>query len=88
MACPAEHTVLGFLSGELPAGEVVRVDDHLDACPPCRRLVLWLARNSPSLAMSPTAADLEPAALPPKLSGGIPRGTSVGRYVVLELLGP
>src|SRR5207245_1711519 len=46
--CPAEETVLAYVEGGLAPDLVESVDDHLDSCPSCRRLLLLVAK-SPSL---------------------------------------
>src|SRR2546421_5082090 len=74
VACPAEETVLGYVDGQLAPELAARVDEHVDGCESCRRLVRLVAAGTPSLAnttpasgsaelaLSPTAADLAPSA--------------------------
>ncbi|HVK84241.1 MAG TPA: protein kinase, partial [Kofleriaceae bacterium] len=95
MACLAEETVLGFLSGELSPLQAASVDEHLEDCASCRQLLRVLARGSEAgaplaamddLARSPTLADLR-ARASELLGRELAAGAKVGRYVVQHTLG-
>jgi len=46
--CLEENTVVDLLRGTLPAGEVARVDAHIDQCAACRQLLSSLAGRDPT----------------------------------------
>ncbi len=85
MSCLDEATFMALATGGLPHARAAEVDAHLDTCPDCRLLVaeaLQAVGPSPVTASSPSQS---PA--PPAPSAELPRGTAVGRYLVLERLG-
>jgi len=85
--CPEEGSVREALSGRFPEVEVARLLAHAERCPSCSRLLV----RSGTLASSenvPTHVVASPAPLaeiPPEEV--LPRGATVGRYMVLEKLG-
>ncbi|HOX44164.1 MAG TPA: tetratricopeptide repeat protein [Myxococcota bacterium] len=89
MPCPDENQTLAFVEGRLPEGQARQVEEHLDACPACRALVADLAREAaPGQGSGPadpeaTRPDLGQAGAGPALR----RGSEVGRYVILDLIG-
>jgi len=99
MECLAEQTVLGFIDGQLSPERATEVDEHVDSCPSCRHLLLFAVRGSGTgsldqtmpvgsgerLALSPTVAVVGPVAT--LVAGRLARGTTVGRYVILDVLG-
>lgn len=91
MRCLDESTFMEVLTGGLSPERTAEVDAHLDACPSCRHLMAQALR-----AQTPTAADSDNATplvlnspAPGRARGEsvLPRGTAVGRYLVLEPLG-
>ncbi len=89
MSCPDENALVGFAAGELSPDEHAAVLEHIDVCADCAAMVADAALavgeptgTEPTLHVSPGHGG--PA---PPLPGPLPRGTSLGRYVVLELLG-
>jgi serine/threonine-protein kinase len=72
-ACPSDDRLLALLEGELPEESRKELQEHIAGCASCRKLVAATARGY--LAHLTGA----PAVLPP--------GVTVGRYVVLGLLG-
>ncbi|WP_375772224.1 serine/threonine-protein kinase [Archangium gephyra] len=85
--CPEEGAVREALSGRFPEAEVARLLAHAENCPSCSLLLV----RSGTLASSedvPTNVVASPAPLaetPPEEV--LPRGATVGRYMVLEKLG-
>jgi tRNA A-37 threonylcarbamoyl transferase component Bud32/tetratricopeptide (TPR) repeat protein len=69
----SEDTILGFVEGRLGADELARVEAHARECPLCDQLVR---------AAFPTP----PAKARPRW-GTLPRGTRIGRYTALDLVG-
>ncbi len=79
MICLDEGQVLLLLEGGLGDAARVEIEAHLDACEACRRLVG---------AAAPTGdVPSEPADQGPGGAGVLGRGASVGRYLVLSVLG-
>ncbi len=72
VACPGEETLAELIDGRLGAGERARIKGHLRGCEACRSIVAG-------------------AGVPPSeggdRAGRLERGTRVGRYIVLELVG-
>jgi tetratricopeptide (TPR) repeat protein len=68
-----------YLAGELDASERARFEAHLPSCADCARTVAGSLGGPPEAAPS---ADDAPG--PP---GTFPRGATVGRYIILSLLG-
>jgi len=89
-SCPDETTLVGFLEGRLDSAAVATVDAHLATCTACRDLVAAaapavLAQGSELAAIGATRTKVAaPAAQP---AGLLPRGATVGRYVLLGLVG-
>jgi tRNA A-37 threonylcarbamoyl transferase component Bud32/tetratricopeptide (TPR) repeat protein len=82
MNCLDENAALSFLEGRLSAAKLGDVEGHLSTCEACRELVA----GSAGLALSVTAPSENPVfvALRSKL---LERGATIGRYVVLDLVG-
>jgi eukaryotic-like serine/threonine-protein kinase len=82
MNCLDENAALSFLEGRLSAAKLGDVEGHLSTCETCRELVA----GSAGLALSVTAPSENPVpvALRSKL---LERGATIGRYVVLDLVG-
>ena len=86
MTCPDENLLVAFADGRLDPGAHARVAEHLDACPDCASLVAdaALAVGEPS---NEATKHVTPAAERGKERGPLPRGTVLGRYVLLDLIG-
>ncbi|MDC0740704.1 serine/threonine-protein kinase [Polyangium mundeleinium] len=84
MEHPSENTILAFVEGRLVAAEAGRLDDHIDACEPCRLLVIAAARAS----LTP-GSDAEEASPPPAFDDAAPleRGAQLDRYTIADVLG-
>jgi tetratricopeptide (TPR) repeat protein len=74
MDCLDETTTLDLLEGKLPPDREAEVKLHLDECEDCRELLAAMAKSTISDAPGNPAAPLD-------------RGRSVGRYIVLDVLG-
>lgn len=76
LECVGAAEALDFVDGTLHADRREWVEDHIDGCDACRRLVAAIIQSG----TGPRQPDpSEPGALPP--------GTAVGRYVVERLVG-
>jgi serine/threonine protein kinase len=89
MQCLDENSVQGLAQGQLTAGTEIAA--HLESCTDCRKLVSWALQPSAS-----GAADATPEVLgsqgggqpgPAASNENLPRGTAVGRYLLLERIG-
>jgi len=90
MSCPDETTLVFFLEGRLDDAAVAKVDAHLATCAACRELVAAsaaavLARASQVAQLAAGGGIAVPAPAP--APGLLPRGATVGRYVILALVG-
>jgi serine/threonine-protein kinase len=78
--CPDENDLAEFTAGLLPPDVGRGVEEHLDRCRDCRRLVALLVRSTapePTASASPAVAGLPPAGL--VLAGRFRLGPLVGR---------
>jgi serine/threonine-protein kinase len=80
-ACLDENQLLLLLDGALSGGAREAAEAHLDACAACRRLV---GAAAPSDDPRASDAGRGPGSGPDRSLG---RGASIGRYLVLSLLG-
>ena len=76
LACLDEDTVLALLDGRLSAPDLARAEAHLASCASCLELV---ALGTGAGAPPPVAPAVSPDQLSP--------GSTVGRYVILHLVG-
>jgi tetratricopeptide (TPR) repeat protein len=90
--CLPENVVLELVMGRASPEVRDQAERHLDTCPACRRLVAAMAKVS--LIGSPSVAedDDSPPTVPPEAGGRDPgspliRGTAVGRYIILSVIG-
>jgi len=82
--CLDDDVVAAFVEGKLWAAERAAALDHLDTCPPCRRLVSSLAAPTSSDSEDDDASAAESMASVPWLlrAGGV-----AGRFIILQRLG-
>jgi tetratricopeptide (TPR) repeat protein len=88
MTCLDEATFMALLTGGLSPERTAEVDAHLDTCPSCRRMMAQAlqAQSTPPASVGELSTLLSPRrASDPEAP--LPRGTAVGRYLVLERLG-
>lgn len=88
LACLSEATIIGFLEHRLPSNAIDDVDTHIDRCMSCRLVLAELARTMPSATVlaSHHATDVGVLTLAAD-EDALPRGTTVGRFVILDVLG-
>ncbi|HVZ73445.1 MAG TPA: protein kinase, partial [Polyangia bacterium] len=79
--CLDENAVLAFLEGRLSPVKLAAADAHLSGCEACRELIA----ESAGVALSVTEAGENPATT--RASPWLARGATIGRYVVLDLVG-
>jgi tetratricopeptide (TPR) repeat protein len=77
MTCPDANVILGFVDGRVPEPERAALSEHFDSCEACLGLVAAAARSHWST--TPEQRDAEPAVLA--------KGTPVGRYLILDVVG-
>ncbi|HEX8702001.1 MAG TPA: tetratricopeptide repeat protein [Myxococcaceae bacterium] len=90
MRCLDEATFMELMLGGLPPDRAAELDAHLDTCPPCRRLMAQALQAGAAEPASATSTLASVHALFRAERGEhapLPRGTAVGRYLVLERLG-
>jgi tetratricopeptide (TPR) repeat protein len=81
MTCPDEDEIVAYAQGHLGPAARERIGAHVDACPICVGLVAEAARAGTRIDGPGGAAEPAGFAEPPG------RGSVLGRYLVLELLG-
>ncbi|MEM6991946.1 MAG: protein kinase [Myxococcota bacterium] len=88
MHCPDENVLVGFAAGELDAATHAAVLRHIESCSDCAELSAdaAVAVGEPG-DTEPTRQVSPGPGAPPAMVGPLPRGTTLGRYVVLDLLG-
>ncbi|HEX4621282.1 MAG TPA: hypothetical protein VH208_06915, partial [Myxococcaceae bacterium] len=80
MDCLSEEKLADLASGQLAGDELTRARFHISECPRCRIIAAELVRVTPRSGESVTQSSPMHVPLPE-------RGTTFGRYVVLEPLG-
>lgn len=50
MTCPDANQLNAFLEGHLPESEAARIEEHIDACPDCRRMIAFGGSSDGDLA--------------------------------------
>ncbi len=80
--CPDETELTDLVLGLLEPEALARMEEHLDGCAECRKVVAVLAGNEGSSRAGTAGTPSEPG-------GGerLERGTELGRYVLLEPIG-
>jgi eukaryotic-like serine/threonine-protein kinase len=90
MTCIDEDTILAFVEGRLGSGAIAAVEAHTRGCSDCRDLlsaaVAVAAPGRPGEG-SVSASDERAAPQPGATAAPLAKGTSIGRYVVLGLIG-
>ncbi|HEX4620256.1 MAG TPA: serine/threonine-protein kinase, partial [Myxococcaceae bacterium] len=90
MECLPENVVLELVMGRASPEVRDQAERHLDTCPACRRLVAAMARTSVLGSASPLEDD-SPATVEPDSprdpATPLLRGTAVGRYIILSVIG-
>jgi eukaryotic-like serine/threonine-protein kinase len=85
--CPSDDRIARFVARAASPEEAAAVERHADGCDGCRATLVELARSLPEPAdeagLLTTQAHSRPAASGPLLA----RGTVIGRFVVLDVVG-
>ena len=81
MACPYESSAQRYLTGGLDQADRTHFEAHLPRCAACARTVAASLRGAPEGTRPASEND------PPPAPGTFARGTTVGRYIILSLLG-
>jgi tetratricopeptide (TPR) repeat protein len=76
--CPSENELLELLSGSLAAERLTALEQHLDGCAVCCEALSSIASRDPQRRARRRRADA---------SATLARGTSIGRYLVVDVLG-
>jgi eukaryotic-like serine/threonine-protein kinase len=84
MKCLDENDAVAFMSGLMTPDAAASVETHTDTCHDCFALLSTLARLVPEVAATPRHASEIDA---PSDRRPVARGATMGRYVVLDLLG-
>ncbi|HMG55658.1 MAG TPA: zf-HC2 domain-containing protein, partial [Kofleriaceae bacterium] len=84
--CLSDSAFTGLLDHRLSAEQRMEVEVHVDACTSCRRLLLELSASLPSGSTSADVHTTHPARSSSDATA-LDRGSVVGRFVILDLLG-
>src|SRR5882672_4487032 len=77
-----------FLAGALAGSEAEAIDGHLATCATCRDLLVEVARSATGATLAAGTTPSTVLASPPEAGArGLARGASIGRYMVLDVLG-
>ncbi len=87
--CLDENALLGFFGGTISAAEVASIEEHVDGCADCRRLLAKMARTMVARASTSRVAIsiAEPAVAVRDPSSCLTSGDLIGRYVVIKRIG-
>jgi tetratricopeptide (TPR) repeat protein/predicted Ser/Thr protein kinase len=88
VACLDDKRAHAFVSAEIAAADASLIEEHLDACPDCRRLVAALARHR-HIELGATVSPELDATASPELGAPAPRraGSQISRYQLLRKIG-
>jgi eukaryotic-like serine/threonine-protein kinase len=78
MACPDTNQIAAYIGGTLDPAQADDLAAHLDGCGACDELVAWSSRAAASSSVPGAAGPAEHAPV---------RGSTFGRYVLLDLIG-
>lgn len=89
--CLEENEIVDLVTGNLDAAASERAEAHIDACEPCRTVLVELARvfehRAASIPPAPRHATTEQSSDDDGELRLLLRGSTVGRYVVLDAIG-
>ena len=87
--CPSEDSVVRFLQRTTRERDDQLFEVHIDECADCRQLVAAMASSLPERRQDTWALTTEPFRTPaqPDPDEVLAEGSSIGRFVVVELLG-
>ena len=94
--CPDENQLLLSIQGLLSPPERNRLEQHIDQCEECRRVVAQLIRvtdateaksTQPSVTLIRVPVGAEPNPESPVPVQLLARGTNLGRYIILDCIG-
>jgi tetratricopeptide (TPR) repeat protein len=97
--CPNEQTLAAYASGRLAAAEAGAVESHARGCTTCPRRIaqarevtstvahVAVARVRPRESSNPTSPTPDVDTVPDRGGEELARGTSIGRYTLLGLVG-
>jgi tetratricopeptide (TPR) repeat protein len=86
-ACLTEDEVLALVEGTLSAEEAAAAHEHIGRCSECRTVVAAAGGATVSESSHPTEPRRVDDAGPSDASPAFARGATVGRYVILDLIG-
>jgi len=86
-ACLSETTIVRFLEHRLSSHAIEAVDAHIDRCAVCRLVLTELARASPIATALASRRATDVRVVEAADGDSLPRGTVVGRFVILDVLG-
>lgn len=89
MGCLDDATMFEMAHGQLPAAALARADAHVDSCPDCRVVLAGLLRTVGSdddIGMLGTLSS-DDAASPSGEPVQLGRGSQLGRYLILDVVG-
>jgi tetratricopeptide (TPR) repeat protein len=81
--CLTDEQIAAIVDGTATSESDAAAQAHIDVCVSCRRLVAAVGRAASSAGLGDTAGAAPPALDTSRLT----RGTSVGRYVITDLVG-
>lgn len=83
--CLGNETIAALLDDQLDDGAADKARAHIAECAGCRQILAASARALPFRGGGPPAGEVSPSLPPP--TDSLPRGTPVGRYVTLGVVG-
>jgi len=89
LSCPDEATILAFIEGRLASARIPEIEGHVAACVACGELVVAVGAalaDGSRLAIGDLGAPRAGPLAPSRVTA-LARGASIGRYVILDLVG-